>query len=375
MAHVTSWPFLRHLRSSATMHVRYQRRGRVVRDGVGLSFWYRPLAAVLSELPVDDRELPVLFHARTADFQDVAVQANVTYRVADPALASTRVDFGIDPERGNWTATPLEQLGGLITELAQQYAVDLLARTTLQAALVDGIPAVRDRVSEGLAADQRLAETGVSAVSIRIVAIRPEPEVEKALRTPTREQIQQEADRATYERRAVAVERERAIAENELQSKIELARREERLVAQHGANERRAVTEAAEAERIRVTAQTERDKLATAAKAEQVRTLAAAHAERVRQLDAAKADGARLIGLAEAEAEAARLVAFRDLPPSLVLGLALRELSANLPRISTLNLTPDLLNPLLSQLVDRNGRAAGAEAAPPTAHDQRGERR
>src|SRR5262245_66284066 len=103
MAHVTRWPFLRHLRSSATMHVRYQRRGRVVRDGVGLSFWYRPLAAVLSELPVDDRELPVLFHARTADFQDVAVQANVTYRVADPALAATRVDFGIDPERGNWT--------------------------------------------------------------------------------------------------------------------------------------------------------------------------------------------------------------------------------------------------------------------------------
>ena len=58
-----------------------------------------------------------------------------------------------------------------------------------------------------------------------VIALRPEPEVEKALRTPAREQIQQEADRSTYERRAVAVERERAIAENELQSQIELARR------------------------------------------------------------------------------------------------------------------------------------------------------
>ncbi len=51
----------------------------------GLSFWFRPLTAVLSEVPVDDRELPLLFHARTADFQEVTVQATVTYRVVDPA--------------------------------------------------------------------------------------------------------------------------------------------------------------------------------------------------------------------------------------------------------------------------------------------------
>jgi regulator of protease activity HflC (stomatin/prohibitin superfamily) len=356
MAHVTRWPFLRHLRSGATVHVRYQRRGRLVREGVGLSFWYRPLTAVLSEVPVDDRELPLLFHARTADFQDVAVQANVTYRITDPALASTRLNFDINPERGAWTATPLAQLGGLITELAQQYALDLLARMSLRDALVDGVPAVRDRIGEGLAADARLAETGVTAVSVRVVAVRPEPDVEKALRTPTREQVQQEADRATFERRALAVERERAIAENELQNKIELARREEQLVAQQGANERRAVTEAAEAERIRVTGQTERDKLVTEAKVEQDRLLTASQAERTRQLDGARADGARLVGLAEAEAEAAKLAAVRDVPPAIVLGLALRDLSANLPRISTLNLTPDLLTPILSQLTARDGQ-------------------
>jgi hypothetical protein len=63
--------------------------------------------------------------------------------------------------------------------------------------------------------------------------------VEKALRTPAREQIQRNADRATCERRGLAVERERAIAENELQNQIELARREEQVVAQRGANARR----------------------------------------------------------------------------------------------------------------------------------------
>ena len=81
-----------------------------------------------------------------------------------------------------------------------------------------------------------------------MVAVRPEPEVEKALRTPTRERVQQEADKATFERRAVAVERERAIGENELQTQIELARREEQLVIQRGVNTRREAEEAAAAE-------------------------------------------------------------------------------------------------------------------------------
>ena len=53
-------------------------------------------------MPVDDRELPLLFHARTADFQDLAVQASVTFRVTDPATAGTRIDFSVDPDTGRW---------------------------------------------------------------------------------------------------------------------------------------------------------------------------------------------------------------------------------------------------------------------------------
>src|SRR5919198_6052856 len=151
MADITRFPILSHLRVSPTTYVQHLRHGSAVHAGTGLSFWFRPLTAVLSEVPIDDRELPLLFHARTADFQNVAVQATVTYRVVDPALAVARIDFGIDPEHGGWSSAPLEQLGGLLTELAQQHALDLLARTHLQQTLVDGVPAVRGRISEGLA--------------------------------------------------------------------------------------------------------------------------------------------------------------------------------------------------------------------------------
>lgn len=341
MADITRLPGIRHLRGTATTHVRHLRRGQLVHDGTGQSFWFRPLSAVLSEVPVDDRELPLLFHARTADFQDVTVQTTVTFRITDPAVAANRVDFSIDPDNGSWRATPLQQLAGLLTEAAQQHTLDLLARTPLAVALADGVSAVRDRIQTGLTSDPRLAETGLAVIGVRVVAIRPQPDVEKALQTPAREQVQQEADRATFERRAIAVERERAIGENELQTQIELARREEQLVAQRGANARRQAEEAAAASRIETEAQ----------------------ATREQRLTEVRAEATRAMGDAKASAETAWLGAYRDLSDATLLGLAVRELAANVPKIQSLVLTPDLLSPILARLgaSTRGTSAAAAE--------------
>jgi hypothetical protein len=198
--------------------------------------------------------------------------------------------------------------------------------------------AVRERVATGLAGDGRLAETGLAVVDVRVVAVRAEADVERALQTTTREQVQQEADRATFERRALAVERERAIAENELQNQIELARREEQLVAQQGQNERMRATEQGQADRIQ----------------------AEARAGNQRLLADAQADATRAVGMAEADAEAARLAAYRDLEAATLLGLAVKELAGNLPRIGTLTLSPDLLTPILAKLGAGDGPAAAA---------------
>lgn len=351
MADITKRTVLRHLRGSATNWVRHYSHGKVKHEGIGQSFWYRPLNAVMSEVPVDDRELPLLFHARTSDFADVTVQATVSYRVADPERACTRLDFSIDVHHGTWRAQPLDQIATLLAELAQQPALDLLARMPLTEALTVGTTPVRDAVSRALADDPRLAETGVGVVSARVVAIRPEPELERALQTPTRESVQQEADRATYERRAVAVERERAIAENELQSKIELARRNNQLVEQDGANARRSAELNAAAQLVTTQGQAERD---------QVSAVSAAEAARL--ASAAKAEGTRAIRIAEADGEAAKLAAYRDLPDGVLQMLSLRELAGNLPSIGQLTVTPDMLTGLLARLT---GDAAGIGGAGP----------
>ncbi len=152
MADITRRAFLRHLRTP-TSWVRHYVEGKVKHEGIGQSFWYRPLTAVLSEVPVDDRELPLLFHARTSDFADITVQATVTYRVSEPTQASSRLDFSIDPARASWRTQPLEQIAALLAELAQQPALDLLARMPLTGALTIGTASVRDAVSAALGND------------------------------------------------------------------------------------------------------------------------------------------------------------------------------------------------------------------------------
>lgn len=333
-------PFARHLRSDPNMYVRHLRKGDVAHEGVGTAFWFRPRTAALSQVPLDDREQALFFHARTADFQDVTVQATVTYRIVDPALATTRVDFGVDPSTGVWNSVPLETLGGLLTELAQQPAIERLAAMTMREALAGGLAPVREVIALALADDARLSERGITVSDIRVVAIRTDPDVERAMQTQTREQVQQEADRATYERRALGVERERAIAENELQNQIELARREEELVGQRGQNDRRRATEQAAA-----------DAIAAEAKAAQRRLVAETEAE-----------ATRVLGEAEAAAENARYATYQDVDTGVMLALAAQELAKHLPDVEHLTITPDLLTSLVAGLTGDRRAAAVVES-------------
>ncbi|MDI2125328.1 SPFH domain-containing protein [Yinghuangia seranimata] len=337
MVHIQRRPFLSHLRADPTQWVRHQQRGTVVHEGAGIAFWFRPLTAALSEVPVDDREIQVLFHVRTRDFQDATVQGTVTYRITDPGLAATRLDFGVAPATGMWRSTPLDQLASLLTESAQAHAVDALAGLDLTDALTRGLAEVRSRVTAGLTEDARISDSGISVLGVRITSIRAEADLERALQAPARERVQQSADAAGFERRALAVERERAIAENELQNQIELARREEQLVERKGLNERRRAEEAAAAARIQSEAQAERDRLSAATAAE----------------------NRRLLGAAEAEAHAAHVAAYANADPAVLLALAAQELAERFPEIGQLNITPDLLTGVLGRLSSGGGADSG----------------
>lgn len=322
MADIKRLFFARHLRSDANVHVTRFRNGRAVRAGRGVSFWFIPQRASIAELPMDNRDMVLFFKGRSRDFQQVNVQGNLTWRVADPSLLGNRIDFSIDLKTGRHTAKPLEQIEALLNGMSQQLATQYFAESPIHDLLDAGIEPLRKRLEDGLRGMDAIASLGLEVAAIRLIAIAPTAELERALQTPTFEGLQQKADQATFERRALAVEKERAIAENELANKTELAKRESQLIAQEAENARNR------AEGTRASQQIEAD----------------GEAGRIRTVEQAKA-----------ETEQARIAIYRDLAPGVLMGLAARELANKLTTIEHLNVTPDLLATVLGEL--RQGAA------------------
>jgi len=310
MAEIRRFPVLRHLRADTVSHVLQYRRARSMRSGVGLSFWFNPMTDSIAEIPVDDRELHLLLHARSNDFQDVTIQGMVTYRASSPEELARRLDFSIDLGVGSWRSEPLEQLGSMLSQMAQEHALAYAIARPIQALLAEGVMPIRDVIEKALQTAPALAQMGVEIVTARISAIKPSAELEKALEAPTRERIKQDADEAAYARRATAVQNERAIAENEMQNRIELARREHALFAQQGENARRQAHDAADAAKI-----------AAEAKAERISVI----------------EGARTL------LERERLDFLRTIDPAQLVALAAREFAVKVSAIEHFNVTPDLL--------------------------------
>jgi regulator of protease activity HflC (stomatin/prohibitin superfamily) len=316
VAHIKNFGLVAQLRSDASSHIIRYRKGRVRQSGRGLVFWFRPETASIAELPMDDREMVLFVNGRSQDFQTIAVQGTLTWHVADPALLAERVDFSIGLFTGAYQGEPIERIETRLAGLANQTVLQYLSEAPVRALLDAGVEPLRVRLQTMLAEDASLAEIGIAVVAVRLTNLAPSSELERALQTPTFESLQQKADQATFERRALAVEKERAIAENELANRTELARREKMLIAEEAENARNRATGLAEAQQVE----------------------AGAEAERIRTVESARS-----------EAEQARIAIYRDLPPSVLLGLAARELAGKLDTIEHVNVTPDLLAAVLGE--------------------------
>lgn len=390
MTEIKKMLFLKHLRSESNMHIRRFRKGRLVASGKGLAFWFVPMGTSIAELPTDDRELQFMFQGRSRDYQDVTIQGEIIYRVTDPDCLAERVDFSINLQSGLHRNQPLEQLTTLFTSTAQKYAGRYIASKNIQTLVVDGAENVQVSIEQGFASEQVFAEMGLQMVSLGIKSIKPVAELEKAMQIPTRESIQQNADEATFQRRALAVQKERAIAENELQNQIELAAREEKLISQQGINERRRVEEEAIAEETMVKSRIEREQIEAQAQVKQTlmeaeskserqrilslseneakrldsdtraqtrRVMGTAEADATRAEGMAQAEAAEALGLANAAGEKESMSVYESLPANVVLALALKEVAGKLQKIEHINITPDVLQTNLADLF-----GAGAQA-------------
>ena len=296
----------RHIKVDPTDFILQYKRGKVVREGAGLSFiWFAPTTS-LAMVPIGSADVPFIFEEVTADFQTVTVQGRLTYRVADPRKLAHLMNFTLNTADLSYVSEDPQKLPQRLIDHAQVLTRASLNSLSLREALGQSdalVTSLRDRMAKA----DVVSSLGVEVLGISILAVKPSPETARALEAEAREKMLREADGAIYARRNAAVEQERAIKENELNTEISLEESKKELVALSTANEREEADAKAYA-------------LAAVMKA-------------LSQVDPGTVQALAGMGM-----DSGRLVA-----------LAFKELAEGADKIGQLNVSPDLLRELLAR--------------------------
>lgn len=210
---------IRYAKASPTTYLIQYRNGQPVREGAGLAFFYFAPSASLVSIPMESVDAPFMFTEVSADFQQVTVQGQVTYRVSDPKLLASLMNFTLQANGVDYVSEDPTKLPQRVVNAVQVQLRAALQGQKLQDLLRESEGLVQS-VREGLRRPDGLLSLGLELVSLAILAIKPTPDTARALEATIREQILKDADDALYLRRNAAIEQERAIKENELNTEI-----------------------------------------------------------------------------------------------------------------------------------------------------------
>ena len=312
---------IRYVKVPPTTFVIHYRRGKVRREGPGLAFFYFAPSAELVQVPLASTDVPFVFNETSADFQDAMIQGELTYRITDPKKISTVLDYSVNP-RGNYRSDDPTKLNDRLVHAAQISARSFSQRRPLRSLLVSSDELIAEMLA-GLSASSATTMLGVEILGLSILSIRANPEMSKALQAEAREQLMRKADEAVYARRNAAVEQERTIKENELNTEIAVEQkrrvvRETQMGAEISVEEQRAVLVD--------------NRVANQRKEADAR----AHALQA-TLEPLKGVDWRTLMAASGHNGAKSIIA-----------LAFRDLAENAGKIGELNISPDLLSTLLS---------------------------
>lgn len=311
----------RYLKSPPTRYVLHYSGGSVRREGPGLSFFYFAPWSTIVSVPVGSTDSPFIFTEMTADFQELTVQGHVTYRVAEPKKLAGQFDYSLRPD-GEFASDDPTMLPERVTQVAQATVRGEIQARSLRDAL-GAADAIGQKVFAAMKASPVLAELGLDVMEFAVLAVRPVPDTAKALEAPAREQLMRESDDAIYERRNNAVEQERRIQENELNTQLAVEAKQ------------RLIEEKKLAGKIQQE-QTRRELVALEAENSKTRADAQAYAVE-----------ATIKPLAGLDPKALQVLAARSIDPRQMVAMAFQEIAANAQKVGTLNISPDLLDSLL----------------------------
>lgn len=332
---------LRFIKISPTTHVIQYSGGKVVREGAGISFLYYSPTTSLVAVPVGSTDVPFIFEEQTADYQNVSLQGQVTYRIAEPKKLASLMDFTLAASGRGYASEDPEKLPQRVINLVHVLARAEVEKLPLRQAIRASEPLVA-AIRGQLGNSAELSALGLEVLGLSLLAIKPTPETARALEAETREQLLKGADEAIFMRRNAAVEQERAIKENELNTEIAVENKK-RQIRETQMEAEKAVQEK--------EAQLARAKLESSIGLEEERKkLVALTAENAKAEADTRAYGisTTMQALASVDAAVLQALATSGMRPQQLIAFAFQELAAKADKIGNLNISPELLGELLA---------------------------
>ena len=332
---------IKFIKVQPTTYLLQYRGGKIVREGLGLSFFYYGPTTSLVAVPVASTDTPFIFQETTADFQAVTIQGQVTYRISEPKRLAALLNYTLEKDGDTYVSEDPEKLPERVI-----HVINVIARAELQKLprreAIRASDTLVQAVKARLVAAEEITSLGLEVLGLSILAIKPTPETARALEAETREQLFREADEAVYARRNSAVEQERAIKENELNTEIAVENkkrqiRETQMEAERTVQEKKhlVLKEALEAN----IGMEDRRKSLVALAGENAKAEADARAYGVSSI---------MKALGSADAKILQALATTGMKPEQLIAFAFQELAGRADKIGQLNISPDLLRELLT---------------------------
>ncbi|MBF0529426.1 MAG: SPFH domain-containing protein [Deltaproteobacteria bacterium] len=333
---------IRFIKVAPTDYILQYRKGKLLREGTGLAFFYFAPTTSLIRIPVASMDVPFIFADVTSDFQEVTIQGQITYKIADPRKLSQLMNFTLAANGKDYTSDDPQKLSQRIINHAHVLTRSSLKSMPLRRALGSSDDLV-DVLRAGLKETEAITSLGVEILGISILAVKPMPETARALEAEAREQILREADEAVYARRNAAVEQERAIKENELNTEIAVENKkrqikEAQMEAEKSVQQKKRELREAEME-TRITLEEKNKQL----------VLLASENARQEADDRAYGISAVMKSLAAADPKVVQALTSVGMDPGRLVALAFKELAEGADKIGELNISPDLLRELMTK--------------------------
>jgi regulator of protease activity HflC (stomatin/prohibitin superfamily) len=333
---------IRFIKVGPTDYVIQFKGGQVVAEGAGVSFFYFAPSSSLALVPIGSVDVPFIFEEVTADFQEVTVQGQITFRVANPQKLAQMMNFTLSPDGKQYISEDPKKLPQRLIAHTRVLASASLQLLPLREALGRSdnlVVSLRNRLRDA----ELIKALGIEILDLSILAIKPTPETARALEAEAREQILREADEAIYARRNAAVEQERAIKENELNTEIAVENKKRQI------REKQMETEMLVQEKQREIQEAEMaGKIALEEQNKALVLLSTANA-REEADTRAYAISAVMKSLSDTDPKILQALAEVGMNPGQLVALAFKALAENAGKIGHLNVSPELLRELLAQ--------------------------